>query len=265
MSAALVTEECARAKPPEQVHGGDGTVELFAQRVVKRLRRQDYYANEVLMLTQLAEHPNILHPLSTSLGEMTITFPRLQGDLMAALITGSCAVCTKGCVSGLLAALEHCHRAYLVHRDIKPENVLLDGAGDPVLTDFARSRFAPEPIALAFGGTRCYAAPEALRNCCCLANDIWSLGVVFFSLVERLLPYDDDDDLEAQPMLEFMQPEWHSCPFGVALRAAVFSSLRLDVQARPRIGAIAQRIRSCELHKRMRREMLVLSPSCRPL
>ena len=49
------------------------------------------------------------------------------------------------CCLGLASAVAHCHRVGLVHRDIKPENILLEEDLTPILCDFSRALFAPEP------------------------------------------------------------------------------------------------------------------------
>lgn len=220
-------------RPELQLHGTDAAVDVFPRFVVKRFRREEYYANELLMHMQMQPHPNVLRPWHVSPRELSLTFPRLPGDLMRALMTPSRQLAVERCARGIVRALAHCHVAFLVHRDVKPENILLDADDEPLLTDFARARFAPNPIRLAFAGTRCYASPEALAGCCCLPNDVWSVGVVLFCIVERLLPYDEDDPLEEQPELAFDHPDWTTSPFTRALREAVSQTLQLDPCARP--------------------------------
>ena len=157
---------------------------------------------------------------------------------------------THWCCLGLASAVAHCHCAGLVHRDIKPENVLLDCDFTPVLCDFSRALFAPEPIFARFAGTYAYGAPEAKRGRCCTANDVWSLGIVFFCIVEMLFPFDsDDEDVQlAFPRrspaakLEFASARWRGL-FEQALRTELTQCLCVTPEQRITAHGVLARLR----------------------
>jgi serine/threonine-protein kinase len=86
----------------------------------------------------------------------------------------------------LCEAIGYLHRNGVVHLDIKPENILVDRAGNLVLSDFGisisregnRDLTAPlrDPT-----GTLLYAPPEMIRGECCDGrSDLFSLGQVLY-------------------------------------------------------------------------------------
>jgi PAS domain S-box-containing protein len=90
----------------------------------------------------------------------------------------------------LASAVQHCHSKNVVHRDIKHKNILLDADGNIKLIDFGLSNWSC-PGAMSFCGTPAYAAPEMLLGVQYMGPevDVWSLGVVLYSLLTGKLPY----------------------------------------------------------------------------
>jgi serine/threonine protein kinase len=84
------------------------------------------------------------------------------------------------------------HSRDIVHRDLKPENILLDSDMRPRLADFglchstAKSQLMQTPC-----GSPYYACPEILSQTEYdgKAADIWSLGVVLFTMTTGELPW----------------------------------------------------------------------------
>lgn len=112
-------------------------------------------------------------------------------------------------MAALVNAVWYLHNiANVVHRDIKPDNILieLDEHGNPdfsklKLCDFGyaehvlpdKDRFVNVRFDLDGNpGTMHYAAPEVFgdrQTPCPRASDCWSLGVTFFVLAEKYLPF----------------------------------------------------------------------------
>lgn len=86
----------------------------------------------------------------------------------------------------------------VIHRDIKPENVLFvngpPGRGNGLLkiTDFGtavRLRNPDERLS-DFYGTTHYMAPEKVGKNYSFSSDIWSVGVIYYLMLHKRLPYE---------------------------------------------------------------------------
>jgi hypothetical protein len=93
------------------------------------------------------------------------------------------------------AALAVIHDHGIIHRDLKPGNILLDSAGEPLVTDFglARPVVDDEPLTRSgiAVGTPTYMAPEqALGDASSIGawTDIYSLGTILYRLLTGRLP-----------------------------------------------------------------------------
>ncbi|NXE09546.1 TSSK1 kinase, partial [Lophotis ruficrista] len=101
----------------------------------------------------------------------------------------------------LASAIKYCHDLGFVHRDLKCENILLDGDLNIKLSDFGFSRSLSQDengktiLSKTFCGSPAYAAPEVLQGIPCdpRISDIWSLGVILYTMVYALMPFDDSN------------------------------------------------------------------------
>ncbi|KZT33337.1 Pkinase-domain-containing protein [Sistotremastrum suecicum HHB10207 ss-3] len=116
----------------------------------------------------------------------------------------------------LCLALAYAHGRGVVHRDLKLENVLLDQRCRVKLGDFGFTReFERGTLLDTYCGTTAYASPEMIRlqKYSGPETDVWSLGIILYTLLTGSLPFDDDDEAEMKRLIlkgDYEDPDWLS-------------------------------------------------------
>ena len=101
-------------------------------------------------------------------------------------------------VAKICRAIQVVHAAGVVHRDLKPANVMMNQAGEPVITDFGLARQANDAGVTQDGmivGSPAYIAPEILKEKNREASpqsDIYAVGVLLYECLAGRRPYEGD-------------------------------------------------------------------------
>lgn len=99
----------------------------------------------------------------------------------------------KPLVHQMVEAVHYMHSLGIVHRDLKPDNFIIDGK-DITVVDFGLSAFLKDDCSMRTQcGSPAYAAPEIFTGKPYDKSvDVWSLGVVLYLMLTKVLPFIAD-------------------------------------------------------------------------
>ena len=153
-----------------------------------------------ISLQKKLHHQNIIHQysvLDTENSIYIITEYCSGGELFDYIVSKRRLPEIEACriFQQLINGLEYLHKQKICHRDLKPENLLFDSKKNLKIADFGLSN---EYLNGKLGtpcGSPCYAAPEMVTGQKYYGDtvDIWSSGIVLYSMVCGYLPFEDDD------------------------------------------------------------------------
>src|SRR5437660_3978089 len=90
----------------------------------------------------------------------------------------------------VVRGVQYAHAQGILHRDLKPGNVLLDGRGEPLVSDFGLAKWLDASShltrTLTIFGTPGYIAPEQVNGSAGKigpTSDVYSLGAMLFDLL----------------------------------------------------------------------------------
>ena len=103
----------------------------------------------------------------------------------------------------VVEAIAYAHSRGVIHRDLKPANVLLDGHGEPRVTDFGVAKNSVADSSLTASGqilgTPAYMPPEQAAGQHDRVNesaDVYSLGAMLYTLVTGRPPFQADNHFD---------------------------------------------------------------------
>ena len=147
------------------------------------------FLHEVQVATRL-NHPNILSVLNASyIDDRFVIAMELGGESLANRIERRTSNARAiDLAAQALAALAHAHERKIIHCDIKPENFILFPGNQLKLADFGFAKISLRTIKASGSGTIDYISPEQAMGRPKFQSDVFSLGLVLYSLFSGKLP-----------------------------------------------------------------------------
>ncbi|KAL4455702.1 hypothetical protein ABPG74_003112 [Tetrahymena malaccensis] len=162
---------------------------------------------EICILKDLSDHQNIVKLQDViyqmDQGKLFLIFEYVDYDLKKYMETMKYLTQhdIKLIMYQLLNGLNFCHQRRIIHRDIKPQNILIDKAGNVKIADFglAKTFQVPSKTLTHEVETLWYRPPEILLGvkAYSLAIDMWSIGCIFYELIEKKPLFMSDSEIDA--------------------------------------------------------------------
>lgn len=154
---------------------------------------------EISILKSL-QHPHIirLYEVITTPTDIFMIMEYLQGGELFDYLSQNGRIrqsLARRFFQQIICGVEYMHHFRVVHRDLKPENLLMDMDENVKIADFGLSNLTTDGH---FLNTSCgspnYAAPEVILGRLYMGPevDVWSCGVILFTMVVGRLPFDED-------------------------------------------------------------------------
>ena len=195
---------------------------------IKKYYKKSHYRRELDILNSFIKNTYIIQYLDHWIEHeddeqiYCIAFPYYPNGDLYNTIKRNTPICEMECkyiFKKIINCVHQCHTNNIVHGDIKLENFLID-KDKLILIDFAMShyKYKVENKKLNLGGTHSYCAPEVYLGDCDFYNDIWSLGVILYIMIEGSFPFNhnkfqspkpsiDDYKQNKYPVLTIISPE----------------------------------------------------------
>ena len=163
------------------------------QSIVERFKQE-------LLLAREVTHKNVIriYDLGESDGLRFITMEFVEGEDLRSLLLRKKLSPEESVeiIQQVCRALEAAHTTGVIHRDLKPQNIMRDKSGRILVMDFGLARTLQGDGMTQTGallGTMDYMSPEqALGKPLDQRSDIFAIGLIFYELLTRKMPYAAD-------------------------------------------------------------------------
>ena len=201
--------------------GGMGVIyrarQRHSRRIVALKRILSYHADSQDTLMRFRreaqaaanlDHPNILPIYEVGESHEGLPFFSMKFAGGGSLLEAASALRSEprravALMAKVARAVQYAHDQGILHRDLKPGNILLDGSGEPLVSDFGLAKWLEPTGHLTrtptVFGTPGYIAPEqvnASTGTLTPAADVYSLGAVLFYLLTGQPPFTGENALK---------------------------------------------------------------------
>jgi eukaryotic-like serine/threonine-protein kinase len=165
-----------------------------SQETLARFRRESQAAASL-------DHPNILPIYEVSECDDGLPFFSMKFAGGGSLLDAAPALRSEprravALMAKVARAVQYAHGQGILHRDLKPGNILLDGRGEPLVSDFGLAKWLDTTShltrTLTIFGTPGYIAPEQVNGPSANLTptaDVYSLGAILFDLLSGRPPF----------------------------------------------------------------------------
>nr|XP_034365646.1 sperm motility kinase X-like [Arvicanthis niloticus] len=218
-----------------------------AVKVLERGEKNDSVITTEIDIIKSLDHPNIIklfHIIETREHTYMVMEHAAGGDLVSHIEKVGCLQEeeTRRIFTQMVYAVSYCHENSIAHRDIKPDNILLDGKGSVKLCDFGLAiKVTSGQRFRGFCGTLEYCAPEIFTDVeyDAQANDIWSMGVVLYTMVTGHFPFEAKT--YSQMKEKMLNPKYSIPPMlSPDIANLIMQLFTVDPDQRPKICDIMQ-------------------------
>jgi len=201
--------------------GGMGVIyrarQRHSRRIVALKRILSYHADSQDTLMRFRreaqaaanlDHPNILPIYEVGESQEGLPFFSMKFAGGGSLLEGAAKLRNKprravALIAKVARAVQYAHEQGILHRDLKPGNILLDGRGEPLVSDFGLAKWLEPTGHLTHTptvfGTPGYIAPEQVNGSAGKLTpvaDVYSLGAVLFDLLTGQPPFTGEHALK---------------------------------------------------------------------
>ena len=194
--------------------GGMGVIyrarQRHSRRIVALKRILSYHADSQETLARFRreaqaaaslDHPNILPIYEVSECDDGLPFFSMKFAGGGSLLDAAPALRGEprravALMAKVARAVQYAHGQGILHRDLKPGNILLDGRGEPLVSDFGLAKWLDTSShltrTLTIFGTPGYIAPEQVNGSSGKlgpTSDVYSLGAILFDLLAGRPPF----------------------------------------------------------------------------